>query len=147
MLHRLGIPLRNSYLLRDPVLQGQPIAMANTELSGAALRDYSYTVVDAGTATAGSTITLNYESGQMVHLTAASGFTVAFSNLPTAGWEMTLRLTNGGIGAITWPTTIRWNSGVPPTPVSSGIDTFEFYGDSGASALQGYQSGFDMQAT
>ena len=70
----------------------------------------------------GTTPAVNCESGNMFSLTTSGNTTFTFSNPPATGtaYAFILKLTAGGIHTITYPTSVRWPSGVAPTVPASG---------------------------
>jgi hypothetical protein len=56
--------------------------------------------------------------------TISGATSLTISNPPATGrmGVVTLILTNGGAGVITWPTNTKWPGGTPPTLVASGVD-------------------------
>jgi hypothetical protein len=60
--------------------------------------------------------------------TSSGAFALTISNPPATGrcGIITLILTNGGAGVVTWPTNTKWPGGTPPTLVASGVDVIIF---------------------
>lgn len=60
--------------------------------------------------------------------TISGATSLTISNPPATGrcGIITLILTNGGAGVITWPTGTKWPGGTPPTLVASGVDVIVF---------------------
>lgn len=60
--------------------------------------------------------------------TISGATTLTVSNVPTSGTVgyFILELTNGGAGAVTYPTGTKWAKGTAPTLTASGIDLLRF---------------------
>lgn len=85
--------------------------------------------------------TIDYALGQpdVVSRTVAGAQTWTFSNPPAAGTVSArfLELTNGGTGAQTWPTSVKWEGGVAPTLTAAGLDILAFYTRDGGVTYRG----------
>lgn len=88
--------------------------------------------VDKGSQAA-VTVDLDLSAAQHFTVTVAGLITFTFSNTPggTTAHGFTLRLTNGGAYAITWPASVKWAFGLAPTLTSSGKDLLTFVTDDG----------------
>jgi len=60
--------------------------------------------------------------------TISTATTLTVSNVPTSGTVgyFILELTNGGAGAVTYPTGTKWAKGTAPTLTASGVDLLRF---------------------
>lgn len=78
-------------------------------LQGASQGD---TVQKLGTLTANTNI--NYANGSYVTMTIAAALALTFSGVPdnTHVYALTLKITNGGAFALTWPNTVTWLNSV-----------------------------------
>lgn len=100
-------------------------------------------VVALGTIAASGTAALNFSSGAVFTLTQAGAATYNFTNLPTGYWEMSVIVTNAGLGSITFQnggsaTTVNWVKGdgtssttfstLGVTLQSAGTNHFVFWG-------------------
>lgn len=67
--------------------------------------------------------------GNLFTKTITGATTLTVSNIPTSGTVgyFILQLTNGGSGAITWFSGVKWAGGTPPTLTASGKDILSFY--------------------
>lgn len=72
--------------------------------------------------------------------TATGALTWTVTNVPATGaFSFILELTNGGAGAQTWMSGIKWPSGTAPTLVASGVDLLGFITDDGGATWRGVQ--------
>lgn len=78
-------------------------------------------------------------------ITTATTFTV--SNVPSSDTAISfiLDLTNGGVGAITWWTGVKWVGATPPTLTTSGRDSLAFYTYDGGTTWTGLVLGKDIR--
>jgi hypothetical protein len=78
--------------------------------------------------TAGTTITLNWNNGasQAIDLQGATGTVVVTLSNPISGGLYTVKVTQGSVARnITWPATVKWPGGTPPT-ISVANDAIDF---------------------
>ena len=72
--------------------------------------------------------------------TASGALTWTATNVPaTRAYSFILELTNGGTGAQTWFSGIKWPAGTAPTLVASGVDVLGFITDDGGATWRGVQ--------
>jgi hypothetical protein len=65
--------------------------------------------------------------GNVFTKTISSSTTFTITGVPQGKSTMfNLVLTNGGSRTITWPASVKWTAGSPPTLTSSGIDVLTF---------------------
>lgn len=66
--------------------------------------------------------------GNLFTKTITGATTLTVSNVPASGTVgyFILELTNGGAGAVTYPTGTKWSKGTAPTLTASGIDLLRF---------------------
>lgn len=90
------------------------------------LQDFSEVVNARGSISGAQTIDL--ELGNVVTATITGATTFTFSNPAASGrsHSFMLRLTNGGAGAITWPTSVKWPGGTAATFTAAGRDRVFF---------------------
>lgn len=70
--------------------------------------------------------------------TATGALTWTATNVPaTRAYSFILELTNGGTGAQTWYSGIKWPGGTAPTLVASGVDVLGFITDDGGTTWRG----------
>lgn len=67
---------------------------------------------------------MDMEVANVFTKTISGSLSLTISNPPATGraGTITLILTNGGTGTITWPTGTKWPGGSPPTLTASGVD-------------------------
>lgn len=82
----------------------------------------------AEVANTGLTQTIDWTAGQKQNTTITAATTVSFT-APAGPANLTLKVVNGGLGAITWPATVKWASGSEPSWSSAGTDIAAFYYD------------------
>jgi hypothetical protein len=120
--------------------------LQDNELFRAKLRDYSESV-SSPTISSG-TLTLNLETSNIftVNLNAAITTPIVITNVPASGSgaSFTLIFTADGIPrSVSWPTSIKWAGGTPPTITSAigKVDSFAFFTSDGGTTWQGYIGG------
>jgi len=108
------------------------------------LKDYSEDVNALGDIT---TSTVDLEDGNVVTATVTSAATLTFSNPPASGQNggFKLFMTNGGVGPVTWPTSVDWGGGTAPTLTSSGADVLVFETNDGGTIWFGFLVDSDMK--
>ena len=73
--------------------------------------------------------------------------TYTFSNPPASGtaYGFTLKVTPSATVTITWPASVDWAGGTPPTaPASGETDVYTFYTQDGGTTYYGFQAGDAM---
>jgi len=72
---------------------------------------------------------IDLAQGNFFSKTISGATTFTVSNVPASGDVVSfiMELTNGGAGAITWPTGTKWAGGAAPALTASGIDVLGFY--------------------
>jgi hypothetical protein len=68
---------------------------------------------------------LDLAGAQAFTATVTGAVTISFVNVPSSGTfviGVVIRLTNGGAFAVTWPGSVQWASGTPPSLTASGVD-------------------------
>lgn len=72
--------------------------------------------------------------------TASGALTWTVTNVPASrAYSFLLELTNGGTGAQTWFSGIKWPGGTAPTLTASGVDMLGFITDDGGTTWRGVQ--------
>lgn len=99
-----------------------------------------YATVDLGNIS--GTTTMDLSSANFFYGTISGSTTFAFSNWPSSGKTefVTLELTNGGSGSVSWPAAVEWDGGSAPTLQSSGTDVLVFYSRDGGITIRGMHS-------
>jgi hypothetical protein len=120
--------------------------LQDNELFRAKLRDYSESV-SSPTITS-NTLTLNLETSNIftVSLNATIATPISITNVPASGSGASFTLiftADGTPRSVSWPTSIKWAGGTPPT-ITSAIgkaDSFAFFSSDGGTSWQGYVGG------
>lgn len=123
------------------------------KISGTTIVNDARTFINYGAthnplASVSGTVDINLQSGNYVSATISNPTTFTFSN-PLASPNacgFVLELTNGGAFTVSWPITVRWPGGVPPTLTASGIDILVFITDNGGTDWRGVASMIDSKA-
>lgn len=120
---------------------------SDNRLIRAELTDYAKTMVSANS---GATYTIDLENGNFYEVTLTANCTFTFSNPPASGkaGEFSLILKQDGTGSwtTTWPASLKWNGGTPPT-LSTGagqIDILRFITTDAGAAWYGFADGVNM---
>ncbi len=92
------------------------------------------------------TLTLNLSTATLFYVTLNAITSVVFSNTPTSPkvFSFTLQFVgNGTAYAVTWPTSVKWQNGIPPTitSINTKVDTFTFLTHNGGTTWFGFVSG------
>jgi len=90
--------------------------------------------------TAGSSVTVDCETGNVFALSTNQNTTFVFSNPPASGtaFGFVLKLTAGGTHTITWPGSVDWAGGsAPDAPASGETDVLVFFSYDGGSTWYG----------
>jgi len=83
---------------------------------------------------------------QMFTATVAGATGWSFLNVPASrGVTCVLHLTNGGSGAQTWPTSVKWPSGLAPPLTAAGTDVLVFVTHDGGATWRGNVFGSDIK--
>lgn len=107
-------------------------------------------LTDAVTYNAGGTtiVPLDNQRTEVFTTTAATGGTTwVFSNPVALGRvsRFNLELTNGGSQTQTWPTSVKWAGGTPPTLTAAGLDILSFYTRDGGVTWRGSSVALDSK--
>lgn len=85
----------------------------------------------------GASHAIDCDSGTVHVLTLTADCTVSFSNVPSGGFGITLELKQDATGSrtVTWPGTVTWAGGTPPTlsTAASAVDVVTLYTPDGGS--------------
>lgn len=90
--------------------------------------------------TAGSSVTVDCETGNVFALSTNQNTTFVFSNPPASGtaFGFVLKLTAGGTHTITWPGSVDWAGGsAPDAPASGETDVLVFFSYDGGTTWYG----------
>lgn len=90
---------------------------------------------------------LDLSLGDYITATIAGATTFSFTNPIGSGSAagFVLELTNGGVGAITWPASVKWPIGTAPTLTASGVDILVFSTRDGGTTWRGLLSQKDSK--
>ena len=90
---------------------------------------------------------VNLSSGNFFSKTISGASTLTVSNVPATGTAASfiLDLTNGGAGAITWFSGVKWAGGTAPTLTAAGRDTLGFFTHDGGTTWTGLVLGKDIK--
>ena len=90
---------------------------------------------------------IDLATGNYFTKTISTATTLTVSSVPSAGLvgSFILDLTNGGAGAITWWSGMKWVGGTPPTLTTAGRDSLGFYTYDGGATWTGLVLGKDIK--
>ena len=95
--------------------------------------------------TAAYTQTLDLSTGTYFSFTPSGATTVSFTNAPASGKAVGFAVEiNGDGSAITWPSSVKWPSGVAPTATASK-EVYSFVTTDGGTSYYGKLAGSDIQ--
>lgn len=129
----------------SPGLPAVVFNMEDKQLTRPEIKDYAETVVAHGAM--GATEDFNLEQGNVHSGTLDANCTFTFSNPPvtTKGGSLTVIVTQDGTGnwAITWPASVVWDSGTPPsiTQTAGATDVYSFLTVDGGTTWFGFVGG------
>ena len=109
------------------------------------LQDYAIQGVAIGNV--GATRTFDLETGNFFSATLNQSSTFTFSNPAASGdfCGFVMELTNGGAFTITWPASVDWTGGAPPTLTAAGVDQLVFTTRDGGTTWFGLVAGLDIK--
>lgn len=91
-----------------------------------------------GTTDAVSASAIDLAQGVVFTKTISENTTFTISGAPTGkAATFNLILTNGGAATVTWPASVKWSGGNPPTLTASGIDVLTFLTPDGGTTWYG----------
>lgn len=91
---------------------------------------------------------INLATGTVFVSIIGSNITYSFINPPPAGtaYGFTLRIGVLGTRTVTWPASVKWQSGVAPlAPVSGAVGVYGFYTEDGGATWYGFVAGDDLR--
>jgi hypothetical protein len=121
------------------------LSMADNIVDQAVLQDYAIQGVAVGNV--GATRTFDLETGNFFSATLDQASMFTFSN-PVASGDFCgfiMELTNGGAFTITWPASVDWPGGTPPTLTAAGVDQLVFTTRDGGTTWFGLVAGLDIK--
>ncbi|MGI0076975.1 MAG: hypothetical protein ACREAU_06185, partial [Nitrosopumilaceae archaeon] len=122
------------------------LAMQDGTISRPLLKDYAEVKTSPAV---GATTTLDLENGNTFEVTLTQNTTVVISNPPASGnaGNFTFIVTQDGTGSrtITWPGSVRWSGGTPPTLTTTAgkTDILTFVTTDGGSTWYGFTAGLN----
>ena len=86
-------------------------------------------------------------AGNSVSATITGATTFSFTDPAPSGkmCGLVLQLTNGGVAAITWPTSVKWSADAAPTLTSAGLDILVFTTIDGGASWHGQVVSLDSK--
>lgn len=124
-----AIPGIDAILFRAETTADAALARAGGSMSGEIdVLTERFVTVDLGSTMSG-TITMDLDASNSFHGTVTGSVTFAFSNVPASpDWVyLTLEITNGGSQSVSFPSSVDWPGGTPPTLTVSGVDVITMY--------------------
>lgn len=132
----------------SPVYQGATSSAAGKAglvpaAAAASYRNYlradgTWTDVNFTETVAMSDNAINLSKGCIFTKTISANTTFTITGVPSGkATTFNLVLTNGGSRTITWPSSVKWTAGTPPSLTSSGIDVLTFLTTNGGSTWYG----------
>ncbi|MDB2415359.1 DUF2793 domain-containing protein [Rickettsiales bacterium] len=118
-------------------------------ISRAELKDVAYSL--NSNATSGASATIDLENGNIHDITLTDNCTFTFSNPPATGragsFTLFLRQDATGGRTTTWPASVDWAGGSPPTLTTSAnaVDILEFITIDGGTIWNGFVKGADVK--
>jgi hypothetical protein len=108
----------------------------------------TYESVDLGDLD-GGTVSLNMNLSRFFYADLVSSTTLSFTNPPASGdvcfFMLEITDTSSGAASITWPGSVDWPGGSPPTITSDGVDVIAFYSRDGGTTWRGAVAQADSQ--
>ncbi|NBW12658.1 MAG: hypothetical protein EBR82_32005, partial [Caulobacteraceae bacterium] len=130
-------------------ITGNTTHTGTTTMVGAATMQGGATLTGGGfavTPVAVAASTIDLSQGNYFYKSATGALSWTFSNAPASrALGFVLELTNGGLGAQTWPAAVKWPSGLAPTLTSSGVDVLVFLTRDGGTTWRGVLSQRDSR--
>ena len=104
------------------------------------------------TSAAGSSTTINLATNNNWDVTLTANCTISFSNIPASNMtSFTIILRQGGSGSytVTWPGSVTWAKGSPPTlnTTVAAVDIFTFLTDNGGTTVYGFTTGTESSSS
>lgn len=88
---------------------------------------------------------IDWSAGNYFTKTVSGATAFTFTGIPSAGFVMiTIKLTNGGSAAVTWPSYVKWPGGAAPTLTAAGVDIINLFTDDGGATVYGIVAGKAM---
>lgn len=119
--------------------------LADYLLTRPTLKDYAIEGVAIGNT--GATRTFDLETGNFFSATLDQACTFTFSNPAASGdfCGFVLEITDGGAYVITYPASVDWVGGTPPTLTAAGVDQLVFTTRDAGTTYLGFVVGLDIK--
>lgn len=100
---------------------------------------------DAGSVS--GSVAFDISAAQYFSFTVGGALTPSFTNAAsgTVAQGVMLRITNGGAFTISWPASLKWVGGTPPTLTVSGVDLLGLVTDDNGATWRGVVIGKDLR--
>ena len=123
----------------------QAINMVDNLLTRPVLKDYA--IDGSAIGNTGATRTFDLSTANFFSATLDQNCTFTFSNPAGTGdfCGFVLALTNGGAFTITWPASVNWPGGTPPTLTAAGLDILVFVTYNAGTDWSGLVAGLDVK--
>lgn len=123
----------------------QAINMVDNLLTRPVLKDYA--IDGSAIGNTGATRTFDLSTANFFSATLDQNCTFTFSNPAGTGdfCGFVLALTNGGAFTITWPASVNWPAGTPPTLTAAGLDILVFVTYNAGTDWSGLVAGLDVK--
>jgi len=137
-------------LATNPTLVGATLGgnmdAADYLITKPTLKDYA--VEGSAIGNTGATRTFDLTTANFFSATLDEASTFTFSNPPASGdfGTFVMELTNGGAFVITWPASVDWVGGTPPTLTAAGVDQLVFTTRDGGTTYFGFVAGLDIKS-
>ena len=124
---------------------GEAVNLQDATVTRPYFLDWAEAVNARGSISGAQTIDLELGNVVTATITAATTFTISNPPATGRGGGFVLILTNGGAGAITWPTSVKWAGGTAPTLTASGVDLITMISIDAGTTWRGVVSGKDLK--
>lgn len=140
----LSIDSSNAISIADATTSTKGVIQVGTGLSVNAgvvsvNTDFSTAVFEPSAALSGTSIDVSTAAVFSKTISADTTFTVTGAPTGKAA-TFSLILTNGGAYTVTWPSSVKWAGGTPPTLTASGVDVLTFLSGDGGTTWYGVAS-------
>lgn len=143
-----------SAAVEDTGTSGAVLPKLNGANTWSANQDFNYSKVDRAlldaysevlyaNGTAGATVTIDLDNGNVQNVTFGQNCTVTLTNIGSNVDTLVLYTVSGGSYTITWPASVDWPSGTAPT-LTTGVDALVFVTADSGTTWYGFASGLGM---
>jgi hypothetical protein len=122
--------------LSSYALKATPTFTGLTTVAGLRITGSYYTSITA--LGSGTSFAVNCSLGNYFTATSTGTTSISFSSAPASGnlYSMIIRLTGGGNYTVAWPSSVKWQGAVAPTPTTN-TDIWVFSTDDGGTSWRG----------